>query len=216
MKGLLISLEGPDGAGRTVHARQLLQWFAEQGREATLLRLKGSPLAREALRELQRHSDIGERAMFLLYAADLADLLHFEAEPALNAGRVVLFDRYTLTPTVRAAMGGVDPLWARNMLSFAPSADLTIVLHAPARQRVERLLSRRRFLQPREAGALAGGSGDVLQKALRYQRRIARLYRTFAQEENFAQVDAARDPKVVQSEIRRVTAALLALRGSGV
>lgn len=216
MKGLLISLEGPDGAGRTLQARQLVQWISEQGREATLLRLKGSTLAREALRELQTRSDIGERAMFLLYAADLADLLHFEAEPALREGRVVLFDRYTLTPTVRAVMGGVDPGWARDILSFAPRADLTLVLHAPARSRIERLLSRRRFLQPREAGALAGGTGDVLQRALRYQRRIARLYRTATQDENFTEVDAARDPKAVQAEIRRLTAAVLALGGDGV
>lgn len=211
MRGQLIALEGPDGSGRTSQARRLADWLQEEGRTVVLLRLKGSELAREDLRELQSRSDISEQALFLLYAADLADLLHFEAEPALAAGGIVLFDRYLLTPVVRAAASGIDRNWAEAALSFAPRPDLTILLDAPARVRVERLLGRRRFLQPREAGS-GGPAGSVLTRAVRHQARLGRLYREIGGAMAAHPIDTARPPEAVQQDLQRLLTRFLSDR----
>ncbi len=211
MSGLLIAIEGPDGAGRTSQARALAAWLEHRGREVKLLRLKHSSLARVTLQGLQRRMDISERALFLLYAADLADLWYAEAEPALAAGKIVLFDRYTLTPRVRASIHGVDPDWLRDALGFVPMADLTLLLEAPARERLRRLLARRRFLQPRETGALAP-TPELMTHALRYQRRLGRLYAEAGDHAGVVRIDASRSPQAVQEEARRAVQRLLRRR----
>jgi dTMP kinase len=208
VSGLLIAVEGPDGAGRTSQTRAIEEWLAARGHEVTLLRLKHSSLARETLQSLQRRMDVSERALFLLYLADLADLLHTEAAPALAEGRVVLFDRYTLTPRVRAQMHGLEPEWLRDALAFAPPADLTILLEAPARERLRRLFAHRRFLQPREIGALAP-TPDLMTHALRYQRRLGRLYAEAADEPGVVRIDAAQPPGLVQEAVRQEVERLL-------
>ncbi len=208
MSGLVIAVEGPDGAGRTSQTRAIAEWLAARGHEVTLLRLKHSSLARETLQSLQRRMDVSERALFLLYLADLADLLQSQAQPALAEGRIVLFDRYTLTPRVRAQMHGLDPDWLRDALSFAPPADLTILLEAPARERLRRLFAHRRFLQPREMGALAP-TPELLTHALRYQRRLGRLYAEAAGEPGVVRVDAAKSPGLVQAAARQAVQRLL-------
>ncbi len=207
MRGLLIAIEGPDGAGRTTQARALAEWLAGRGLPATLLRLKHSELARDTLQELQRSMDVSERALFLLYAADLADLLQREAEPVLAAGGIVLFDRYTLTPRVRAQLGGLDADWISSALSFAPPADLTLLLEAPARERLRRLLARRRFLQPREAGAM--GPLPDFTRAVRYQRRIGRLYSDAAGRAGVTRIDAALPEQAVRAAARRAVQRLV-------
>jgi|GEM_PF-6061380 len=210
MRGLLIAIEGADGSGRTEQAQRLARWFAASGQEHAVLRLKGSAFFREPLRQLSSRLDISERALFLLYAADLADQLNFEAGGALAAGRSVIFDKYVVTLAARAAVRGMDADWAGEVLSFAPLPDVTILLEAPARQRVLRLLSRRRSLRPRETGIPARGSEHAVRRTIAYQRRLAKAYAALAPQ------DAVRLPPAPADDIeeairRRVVAALEAV-----
>ena len=202
MSGRLIAIEGPDGAGRTSHARTLCEYLDGRGMPCTFARLKGSTLMRAPLRELQRKADIGERALFLLYAADLADVLQHTVLPALAEGRLVVLDRYVLTPRARASLRGIDAGWAADVLSFAPPADLTAVLEADARLRLSRLLQKRRFLQPREAGTGSLHRKDLLDQALRYQRQLGRTFAEMAGAEGALEIDASRESQVVQDELR--------------
>ncbi|MDA8344576.1 MAG: hypothetical protein M0Z66_03740 [Thermaerobacter sp.] len=208
MKGLLIAIEGPDGAGRTSQTRAIAEWLESRGHLVTLLRLKQSRLARETLQSLRRSMDIAERSLFLLYAADLADLLHQEAEAVLDKGGIVLFDRYTLTPRVRAQAHGLDPGWLKDVLSFAPPADLTLLLEAPPRERLRRLFARRRFLQPRETGELRP-TPDLLPQAIRYQRRLGRLYADAGEEAGVVRIDAGKPQDAVLEATRQAVQHLL-------
>jgi tRNA threonylcarbamoyladenosine biosynthesis protein TsaB len=107
VKGRLIAIEGPDGAGRTTLARSLAEWLRGQGRSVTLLRLKHSRLARGTLQRLQPRMDVAERALFLLYAADLADLQ--QAAPRLHSSRLVpaVSEALRLAGLAPAAIGQV-------------------------------------------------------------------------------------------------------------
>lgn len=202
MRGLLIAIEGADGSGRTEQARRLAEWFVASGRDHAVMRLKGSSFFREPLRALQRRLDISERSLFLLYAADLADQLRFDAEMALAEGRNVIFDKYVLTLAARAAVRGMDAMWAQEVLSFAPVPAVTVLLEAPARQRVLRLFARRRSLQPRETGIPSRGSAHMVRRTITYQRRLAQAYASLAPRK-VLRVEAASTPDVTELAIRR-------------
>lgn len=212
MRGLLIAIEGADGCGATEQVRRLAGWFVVTGRGHAVLRLKGSPFLREPLRELQRRLDVCERALFLLYAADIADQLRFEAEAALAEGKNVIFDRYVLTLAARAASRGMDPDWARGVLAFAPVPDVTVLLEAPARERITRLLGRRRALQPRETGAPVWDGADLVRRAIAYQRRLAEACAALAPAGALV-VPSAATPDATGERIRRRVLAALGAAG---
>lgn len=209
MRGMLITLEGADGAGCTDHARRLRDSLVREGHQVVSCRIKGSELMRRPLQDLQQRADLSDRALFLLYAADLADLLRHQIAPALELGQVVLCDRYLLTPLVRAEMRGIDRSWAERALSFLPTPTLTVLLCAPATHRLSRLLGHRRFLQPRETGWPAKPGTPLLAQALRYQRHLARQYLVHTDPKRVPRVNTGRSPDHAQAELRRLVSTVL-------
>ncbi len=213
--GRLIVLEGPDGVGRTSVVRRLRAKLEAEGRKVVCVRLRGSEGMRGPLRTLQRQADISERALFLLYAADLSDLWRHEIEPGLAAGAVVLCDRYTLTPVVRLEARGIDPAWAEEVLAFLPRPDLTLVLEADARLRLRRMLARRRFLTPRESGFGATFRRDPQAMLIRYQRQLDALFHQRVNGHAVKAVDAARDLALVTDDAFMLSREALATYGGG-
>jgi dTMP kinase len=88
----LVTIEGLDGAGKTTLAAGL----AERLPDAVLLREPGGVEASERIRGLVKDPalTIGARAEALLYAAARAQLVEERLEPELQAGRLVLLDRF--------------------------------------------------------------------------------------------------------------------------
>lgn len=211
MSGTLIALEGADGAGCTDLARRLGSWLSLHGHQVVPCRIKGSDLMRRPLQALQGRADLSDRTLFLLYAADLADLFRHQIGPALELGQVVLCDRFLLTPLVRALARGIDRQWALTALSFLPPPDLTLLLHAPARGRLERLFVRHRFLQPRELGWPTQPGDRLLAQALRYQRRLARLYEIEAVNWPHQRLNTARPVERAEREAEAAVSALFSL-----
>ncbi len=169
---------------------------------------------RVPLRDLQRRADISERALFLLYAADLADVWRQEIAPALAAGEVVLCDRYTLTPVVRAETRGIDRAWAAGVLAFLPEPDLTLVLEADARLRLMRMLARRRFLTPRESGLGSTFRRDPQAMLIRYQHQLDTLFHRPVDGQAIKALDASGDPdRVADAALALVRQALQGIRG---
>ncbi len=94
--GILITIEGIDGAGKSTLAAGLADALSERGRPVTLLREPGGVRAAERVRELVKdpHLRIGPRAEALLYAAARAQLVEEALEPLLREGGWVLLDRF--------------------------------------------------------------------------------------------------------------------------
>ncbi len=100
--GTLITIEGLDGAGKTTLAQALAREIAARGagraggRRVELLREPGGVRLSERIRELVKDPAlaVGARAEALLYAAARAQLVGERVRPLLDAGALVLLDRF--------------------------------------------------------------------------------------------------------------------------
>lgn len=97
MKGLFIVMEGPDGSGKTTQINLLEQYLKEAGYECLITREPGGTIIGEEVRELilnPEYKEMSPVTEMLLYAASRAQLVHEVIGPALEAGRIVISDRF--------------------------------------------------------------------------------------------------------------------------
>jgi len=95
--GFFITVEGPDGAGKSTHISQLVSLFEELGAEVILSREPGGTPVGERIRELLLDAsieDMDPMAELMLYAASRAQHVAGLIRPALEAGKVVICDRF--------------------------------------------------------------------------------------------------------------------------
>lgn len=97
MKGLFIVMEGPDGSGKTTQINLLEQYLKEAGYECLITREPGGTVIGEEVRELilnPEYKKMSPVTEMLLYAASRAQLVHEVIGPALEAGKIVISDRF--------------------------------------------------------------------------------------------------------------------------
>lgn len=97
MKGLFIVMEGPDGSGKTTQINLLEQYLKEAGYECLITREPGGTVIGEEVRELilnPEYKEMSPVTEMLLYAASRAQLVHEVIGSALEAGRIVISDRF--------------------------------------------------------------------------------------------------------------------------
>ena len=97
MKGLFIVMEGPDGSGKTTQINLLEQYLNEAGYECLITREPGGTVIGEEVRELilnPEYKEMSPVTEMLLYAASRAQLVHEVIGPALEAGKIVISDRF--------------------------------------------------------------------------------------------------------------------------
>ncbi|PIT71852.1 dTMP kinase [Limnohabitans sp. G3-2] len=94
-RGLFISFEGIDGAGKSTHIDRVAHLFRESGRVVVITREPGGTPLSEKLRELVLHEPMDALTEALLMFAARREHLVQVIEPALARGDVVLCDRFT-------------------------------------------------------------------------------------------------------------------------
>lgn len=114
MRGKFITLEGIDGAGKSTHLQWLADFLENQGIKITLTREPGGTKLGENLRQLllDRNQSLHSETETLLMFAARREHLDKVIEPALNAGRWVLCDRFT-DATYAYQSGGSGVEWSR-------------------------------------------------------------------------------------------------------
>ena len=103
MKGLFIVMEGPDGSGKTTQINLLEQYLKEAGYECLITREPGGTVIGEEVRELilnPEYKEMSPVTEMLLYAASRAQLVHEVIGPALEAGKIVISDRFVVSSIV--------------------------------------------------------------------------------------------------------------------
>ncbi|MFD0695704.1 dTMP kinase [Paenibacillus sp. GCM10027628] len=174
MEGIFITFEGPDGAGKTTQLRRLAEELRRIGHEVVVTREPGGTAISDKIRSLVLdpvNQEMVDQTEVLLYAASRAQHVHELILPALEAGRIVLCDRFIDASIAYQAYGlGADIDTVRAVNRFASSglqARRTYILDVP----VEVSLAR---LHHRAAGtdAAAQQLDRIEQKDVEYHSRV--------------------------------------------
>jgi dTMP kinase len=151
MKALFITFEGTEGGGKSTQILLLAERLQALGQSVRVLREPGGTPIGEEIRHTLMHSD-GNAAMtaeaeLLLMNASRAQLVREVIRPTLEAGQIVLCDRFYDSTTAYQGYGRrLDLLKVREIVDFAVGdtrPDLTLLLHVPLEMSEARRQSRR-------------------------------------------------------------------------
>ena len=119
-KGVFITFEGNDGAGKTTVCLQVLKRLKQEGHEVIYTREPGGSRIAETIRNILLDVDNKEltaRTEALLYAASRSQHLQEIVIPALQAGKIVLCDRYVDSSLAYQGVArdlGIEDVWKIN------------------------------------------------------------------------------------------------------
>ena len=145
MRGILISVEGPDGAGKTTQITLLKKYLEKKGYDSIVTREPGGTNISEKIRSLildRENMEMGRETEMLLYAAARAQLVHEVIKPALEQGKAVLCDRYVDSSAVYQGIArglGIETVYEVNQYAIQGILpDLTIHLDLNAEDGIRR------------------------------------------------------------------------------
>lgn len=202
---MFITLEGPEGSGKTSHLPDLADFLREDGWNVLTTREPGGTAIGDQVRQVLMRSDntaMNPRAETLLFLAARAQLVNEVIRPALAAGTVVISDRYGDSTLAYQGYGhGNDLDTIRQMLAFATGGlmpDLTVLLD------VDPAVGLRRKKTVGEWNRM-----DAYQ--LEFHQRVRAGYLELARQEpcRWVVLDAGQPREMVQSALRQVILARL-------
>jgi len=193
LPGKLIVLEGTDGVGRSTQVKVLRRWLEDEGYAVSDTGLRRSELTQAGLDEAKKGHTLSPITLSLFYAADFADRLENQIIPALQAGFVVLSDRYFYSVVARDTLRGVDPQWVRNLYGIALKPDLILYLKADVPELLSRLVHGR-GLNYWESGMDLHLADNLYDSFIKYQADVIKEFDKLAEEYNFVTVDANQNP----------------------
>ena len=203
MRGKLITLEGPEGSGKSTQAKMLIQRLAERGIEAIYTREPGGTMLGEAIRNILQHNQAGEspceRAELLLFEASRNQLVEKVIRPNLEKGTWVICDRFMDSTTSYQGYGRglpVEEIQAINRFTVnGLFPDLTLLLDLDVATGFERIAQR--YLA-------RGESADRFEQEERsFHERVRAGYLELAGQspERFRIINAAQQSDAVASDI---------------
>ena len=200
-RGIFITLEGPEGAGKSTQGKKLAAWLKRRGRKVLFTREPGGTATGQKLRNVlldPRSRDIDPFVELCLYEAGRAILVRQVIAPALKAGKVVIVDRFQDSTWVyQGYAGGMDRRIVEAIGHLAmgkTQPDLTILLDLPVKVGLRRVTRPNRF----EA------------KPLAFHEKVRAGYRYLARRERrFRLIRADQPAGKVQQQIQKAVADVL-------
>lgn len=199
-KGLFISLEGGEGAGKSTQQVHIVEWFEARGREVVETREPGGTAVSEQIRQVlldTRNAGLDRRAELLLMFAARTQLLQQVIRPALAAGKVVISDRFS--DASYAYQGGGREMGSKTVAVLEKfvhddlQPDLTLLFDMPIEQGMQRVADR--------------GHADRFEtEALQFFERVRNTYLKRAAEfpVRFRVIDAAQSEESVWQQVQDV------------
>lgn len=203
---LLITFEGIDGSGKSTQARLLNASLQDRGYETLLVREPGGTELSERVRDilLQPSLNVHPLAELLLFSAARTQLVSERIRPALDAGRIVICDRFydSTTAYQGAGRGVADPDWLQDFHQRVTQGlvpDRTYLVEVDADTARER----------REEGDVGRDRMEGEDDA--FYERVSRAYARLAEEEpdRIHRVDGGRPIEAVHTDIQADVEALL-------
>jgi dTMP kinase len=210
--GLFITLEGPEGSGKTTHARLLAGWLDDAGYDVLVTREPGGTRIGDVVRTLLLdpiYAGIRPETEFLLFSAARAQIVGEVIRPHLEKGGIVVCDRFADSSLAYQGYGrGLNPDAVRTITAFATGRllpDLTFFLDLPVLEG----LRRKQETDP-------AGWDRLEQEQLAFHERVREGYLALvkAEPDRWTVLDTSRPVAGVQEEIRSRVSHRLAIRES--
>jgi dTMP kinase len=144
-KGLLVAIEGIDGAGKTTQAKLIKDRLEQEGYPVKLLHEPTNGKWGNKIRDLAKNGrhEVSPRTEFELFLKDRIEDVKKYIKPALEQKKIVIMDRYYISSVVYQGALGLDlDFIERENLNVAPKPDLTIILDLPSRVSLSRIKNR--------------------------------------------------------------------------
>lgn len=198
MQGIFISMEGPDGSGKSTQIELLKSYLESKGYDEIIItREPGGTVISEAIRGIilnKDYAEMGHMTEALLYASARAQLVSQVIKPALEAGKAVISDRFVDSSAVYQGMArglGVDVAYQINSYAIQGiMPQLTIHMDLPAKVGISR---------KKEQAEL-----DRMElETLEFHEKVAEGYRSLAKlaPERIRTIDATMSIEDIHSQI---------------
>ena len=198
---MFITLEGPDGSGKSSQIAALSEYLAELGYQVHTTQEPGGTEISDQVRDILKNmnnKDIHPRTEILLFCSARAQLVEQFIRPHLEAGHLIISDRFADSTLAYQGYGhGYDLNMLKRLLDFATGGlwpDLTLLLDIDAEEGLKR----------RKTG---GDEWDRLDDyELAFHKRVREGYLNLAAQEptRWCKIDANQKPEIVQNMIREV------------
>jgi dTMP kinase len=184
--GLFVTLEGLDGSGKTTQIRRLAAWLEKRGLQPVITRQPGGTAVGDRVREIlldSRSTGLAPMTEMALMFSDRAQAIAEVIQPALDAGKIVLCDRFT--DSTEAYQGGGRELGSTAVLDLHRlicgnlQPDLTLLL-LPS---FDASLARARRRNTREEAQSGKNENRFEQEHDAFHRRVWEKYREIAARE---------------------------------
>ena len=205
-RGLFITFEGTDGAGKTTQIERLTADLRQAGYDVCLTREPGGTPISEQIRDMllnPDHSEMAATTELLLYAASRAQHVSEVIKPALEAGKVVISSRFADATVVYQGYGrGLDLERINRLNRIATDGvtpDVTFVLDLPVEIGLQRVQNSR------------GGLDRLEREKIEFHRRLREGYQIIARQEpqRLKIIDAQVSPEQVYAQIQEAIQPLL-------
>lgn len=199
-KGYFITFEGPEGSGKTTHAKGLFDFLKRKGYDCIFTREPGGTAIGDKIREIlleRKSANINKVSELLLFEANRAQIVEEVILPALKKGRIAICDRFTdATMAYQGYGAGLDKKLIEKLNHAAGQGlqpDLTILLDIKPEKGLKRALKHRK--------------ADRMEfKSIGYHRRVRNGYLALARRypKRIKVVDADRSVQKAQADINRI------------
>ena len=198
MKGIFISMEGPDGSGKSTQIELLKNYLSENGKECIITREPGGTRISEAVREIilnKEYKEMDYMTELLLYASARAQLVSEVILPALEEGTCVISDRFVDSSAVYQGIArglGVETVYEINKYATRGRfPDKTFLLDLPAEVGIARKKNQAEL--------------DRLEsEKIDFHIKVAEGYRQMAERDSdrIIRLDATESVEVIHSKIK--------------
>ena len=200
---MFITLEGPEGSGKTSQMAPLADFLRQQGQEVLVTREPGGTPISDQIRSVimnLENTAMNPRTEILLFLAARAQLVAQVIRPALEEGKMVVCDRYADSTLAYQGYGhGNDLDLLRRFLHFTTGGllpDLTLLLDVDVEDGIRR----------KHSGGSEWNRMDAYTLAFHQRVRQGYLELAHADPGRWVIIDASQPPAAVQAALRQALA----------
>lgn len=201
-KGIFIAFEGIDGSGKSTQAAGLLRKLRAEGLEAMRLREPTRGKWGQRIREMAaRAGSLSAEEQLDLFIKDRNEDVEKNIEPALQAGKTVIIDRYYFSTMAYQGAAGLDVGRIRRLNEkFAPRPDLVFIFEVPVAEGLARISAR--------------GPREELFEREDHLERVAAIFRGMTGR-RFVHIDGSADRRTVGRQVLERVHRLIEKRAIG-